>query len=124
MPKALTKCPSCGERVTPYAAGCAICGTDLEPARRRLAERRSPANLTRPAAFSSIGYGESGDFLFAAAMILVALFAPPIGLILSSYMAYRFDRDSRPAMRNVAIACAGAAATGLIFFPLGLYLLF
>jgi hypothetical protein len=28
-----TRCPSCGERVTPYAAGCAICGTDLDPKR-------------------------------------------------------------------------------------------
>ena len=28
-----TRCPSCGERVTPYAAGCAICGADLDPKR-------------------------------------------------------------------------------------------
>jgi hypothetical protein len=28
-----TRCPQCGERVTPFAAGCAICGADLEPAR-------------------------------------------------------------------------------------------
>jgi hypothetical protein len=28
-----TKCPSCGERVTPYAAGCALCGADLDPRR-------------------------------------------------------------------------------------------
>jgi predicted amidophosphoribosyltransferase len=26
-------CPSCGERVTPFAAGCAICGAELDPAR-------------------------------------------------------------------------------------------
>ena len=26
-------CPSCGERVTPYAAGCALCGADLDPTR-------------------------------------------------------------------------------------------
>jgi predicted amidophosphoribosyltransferase len=24
-------CPRCGERVTPFAAGCALCGTDLDP---------------------------------------------------------------------------------------------
>jgi hypothetical protein len=31
-------CPQCGERVTPFAAGCAICGADLDPRRwqRRL----------------------------------------------------------------------------------------
>jgi hypothetical protein len=26
-------CPRCGERVTPYAAGCALCGTVLDPRR-------------------------------------------------------------------------------------------
>ena len=26
-------CPNCGERVTPYAAGCALCGAELDPGR-------------------------------------------------------------------------------------------
>ena len=26
-------CPHCGERVTPYAAGCAFCGAELDPKR-------------------------------------------------------------------------------------------
>jgi uncharacterized protein (DUF983 family) len=25
-----SRCPSCGERVSPFAAGCAICGADLD----------------------------------------------------------------------------------------------
>lgn len=25
-----SRCPRCHERVTPFAAGCAICGTDLD----------------------------------------------------------------------------------------------
>jgi uncharacterized protein (DUF983 family) len=25
-----SRCPECGERVTPFAAGCAICGADLD----------------------------------------------------------------------------------------------
>jgi hypothetical protein len=35
------RCPNCGELVSMFAAGCAICGTPLDPARRRrsLAER-------------------------------------------------------------------------------------
>jgi uncharacterized OB-fold protein len=35
MPRRIdpTRCPRCGERVTPYAAGCAICGADLDPSR-------------------------------------------------------------------------------------------
>jgi hypothetical protein len=28
-----SRCPNCGERVQPFAAGCAICGADLDPAR-------------------------------------------------------------------------------------------
>ena len=28
-----SRCPSCGERVSPYAAGCAVCGADLDTAR-------------------------------------------------------------------------------------------
>jgi hypothetical protein len=28
-----SRCPSCGERVSPYAAGCAVCGADLDPGR-------------------------------------------------------------------------------------------
>jgi hypothetical protein len=26
-------CPRCGERVSPFAAGCALCGADLDPKR-------------------------------------------------------------------------------------------
>ena len=28
-----SRCPNCGERVSPYAAGCAVCGADLDPSR-------------------------------------------------------------------------------------------
>jgi predicted amidophosphoribosyltransferase len=27
------RCPNCGERVTPYAAGCSLCGQTLDPKR-------------------------------------------------------------------------------------------
>ena len=26
-------CPDCGDRVSPFAAGCAICGAELDPQR-------------------------------------------------------------------------------------------
>jgi hypothetical protein len=29
------RCPDCGEHVSPFAAGCAICGADLDPGRTR-----------------------------------------------------------------------------------------
>jgi uncharacterized OB-fold protein len=25
-----SRCPNCGERVSPFAAGCAVCGADLD----------------------------------------------------------------------------------------------
>ena len=28
-----SRCPQCRERVSPYAAGCAVCGADLDPSR-------------------------------------------------------------------------------------------
>ena len=28
-----SRCPTCGERVSPWAAGCAVCGADLDPHR-------------------------------------------------------------------------------------------
>ncbi|MEN3285447.1 MAG: hypothetical protein V7607_6587 [Solirubrobacteraceae bacterium] len=28
-----TRCPNCGERVAPYAAGCWLCGQALDPQR-------------------------------------------------------------------------------------------
>jgi hypothetical protein len=37
------RCPSCGERVTPYAAGCALCGADLDPRR----SHRGPGAMSR-----------------------------------------------------------------------------
>lgn len=30
-----TRCPNCGEHVSPFAAGCALCGADLDPDRTR-----------------------------------------------------------------------------------------
>lgn len=32
-PRDRTRCPQCGERVMPFAAGCAVCGADLDTAR-------------------------------------------------------------------------------------------
>ena len=47
-------CPQSGERVTRYAAGCALCGADLDPKRRQkpvpVRQRlsvRMPARLRR-----------------------------------------------------------------------------
>jgi uncharacterized protein (DUF983 family) len=33
VPRDRTRCPNCGERVLPFAAGCAVCGADLDTTR-------------------------------------------------------------------------------------------
>jgi predicted amidophosphoribosyltransferase len=41
-----SRCPNCGQRVTPYAAGCSRCGFALDPKRWQ----RPPGLLARAAA--------------------------------------------------------------------------
>ena len=106
--------------MTPFAAGCAICGADLETWRRERTARRESKRIPRPQLPSGIAGGRSGEILFGVAMAVLALFAPPLGVLLCGYMAYRFDREGNTLMRNVAAGCALAA---LVFtlFPVGVY---
>jgi hypothetical protein len=41
VPRAISRCPKCRQPVSQFAAGCAVCGTDLQAARAELAERRA-----------------------------------------------------------------------------------
>jgi hypothetical protein len=51
-----SRCPNCREPVSPYAAGCAVCGADLDPARWD----SGPSLLNRIGSwFSSLGMGPS-----------------------------------------------------------------
>jgi uncharacterized protein (DUF983 family) len=54
MSRDRSRCPKCGERVQPFAAGCAICGADLDVARWDT----GPSVFQRAGSwFSSIGFG-------------------------------------------------------------------
>jgi hypothetical protein len=44
-----SRCPSCRERVTPFAAGCALCGADLDPRRWH----RGPGLTQRAGSFTA-----------------------------------------------------------------------
>ena len=44
------RCPNCGEPVSQFAAGCALCGTELDP--RRAQGLRSITERIRTAAYS------------------------------------------------------------------------
>jgi hypothetical protein len=54
MSRDRSRCPNCGERVLPLAAGCAVCGADLDPKRWD----SGPSLPQRIGSwFSSIGFG-------------------------------------------------------------------
>jgi hypothetical protein len=77
-----SRCPNCGERVSPYAAGCAVCGADLDTRRWDT----GPGTLNRVGSwFSSLGMGPDRGgpwvlvvlliFLMFGGSILAALYA-------------------------------------------------
>ena len=107
VPRAISKCPNCREPVSPFAAGCAICGTDLQAARAELAARRRP-RLPGPVHVSD-------DALRIGVSVLAAVFAPVMGTLLTGYFAYDADRNGRIRTRNLmfvllAISLVGAFA--------------
>jgi hypothetical protein len=99
------RCPQCGEPVTPFAAGCAICGADLEAHRAQQAQRRTVAV---PTPSVRLPY----DWWLFAGTALAALFFPLLGLIL----AYFAGRDRVGGERTFFIA-AGVVSIALLVIP-------
>ena len=77
----MPRCPECREPVSPFAAGCALCGADLEAARRRQAQRRRPS-LPRPSAPP----WATDVALPVAVIALVVLAFPLLGVLLAGLM--------------------------------------
>ena len=76
MPRDRSKCPDCGERVSPYAAGCAVCGADLDPNRWDT----GPTVTNRlGATWNAISMGGYG-FRALAALLVIAFVAVYFGL--------------------------------------------
>ncbi|HWF50338.1 MAG TPA: hypothetical protein VG294_06795 [Solirubrobacteraceae bacterium] len=112
MPRAITHCPKCGQTVTPFAAGCAVCGTDLEAARAaRSAQRR--IELPRARWYGGVSTG-SVVWLHIAVAVLAALAIAPVGLILALYWASRYHRDGNTVMTVAMLAVAVFAAAALL----------
>jgi hypothetical protein len=127
----VSRCPNCGEPVSQFAAGCAICGYDLEAHRRNLAERRAsaphvvaaarlPGWLRRaPRALGGLGGDVHVTRLIFA--IVLTLFVPFIGLFLAAWFAYHADQDGRHAIRNALIAVCGFAFVMLYLAPFSIW---
>ena len=99
------RCPNCGEPISQFAAGCAICGADLEAARAQRASRPSvPVPLPQP----RLPY----DWWLYVATIIAALFFPLLGLVL----AFLAGRQRYGRERTFFIVC-GAIAVLVALIP-------
>jgi len=110
VPRAISKCPKCREPVSPFAAGCAICGTNLEVARAELAAKRA----RRPGLPGQIRLGD--DTVRIGVGVIAAVFSPVMGALLTGYFAYDADRNGRTRTRNLMIALLGFSLVGVFAY--------
>ena len=103
--------------MTQFAAGCAVCGFDLEAARAQAAARGPSVSdrlaTARPGWFHS-PTARSDAFLVAITVALIVFF-PLIGLALAAWTAYDRNRSGDIRMRNIAI---GLFALAIVFLAL------
>jgi hypothetical protein len=113
VPRSIHKCPNCGEPVSPFAAGCAICGENLVVARNQLAQRRSWIDRMPQISFGS-------DWLMFGLCLLLALGAPVVGFLLGGFLAWQADNDAEIRRRNLMFVVIAVAviqmATGYALF--------
>jgi hypothetical protein len=109
--RSISRCPKCREPVSQFAAGCAVCGTDLQAARAELAERRGKRPHL-PGGVPRLG----DDAIRIGVTVLAALFSPLMGALLAGYFAYDADRDGRVPTRNLMILLLGLSLVGLVAY--------
>lgn len=100
-------CPKCKEPVSQFAAGCAVCGTDLEKHRREQAGRRSARRVTVP------GLPRVSESEVLLGLIGLLMLAYPIaGLVLALLAAYRHPVLSFPGTQRTVLL--GLSALGVV----------
>lgn len=105
-----TRCPNCKEPVSAFAAGCAICGADLEEHRRRLAERPAVTDAARRVPDIRLPHVSSRidpDIALISVTVLLLLFVPIMGTLLAGLGAWDRHRNGRSTIRNVFLALLG-----------------
>ena len=121
--KRATRCPGCGEPVSVFAAGCAICGTDLEQHRREIAERRIDLPHVPRRATATLRFGFDAHVALVALVLLATLLSPFLALIMAAIGAQDRHRNGQIGQRNLFIALA-LLNVALAFLPalrFGLY---
>jgi hypothetical protein len=120
--KRATRCPGCGEPVSVFAAGCAICGVDLEQHRRELEERRIELpHVPRAARRSPLRF--DAHVALVSLVLLATLLSPFLALIMAAVGAQDRHRNGQIGQRNLFIALA-VVNLALAFLPelrFGLY---
>jgi hypothetical protein len=102
-----------------FAAGCAICGTDLEQHRRELEERR----IELPRARRRSAPPFDAHFALVALVLLAALLSPFLALIMAALGAQDRHRNGQIGQRNlfIGLAVVNLALTLLPELRFGLY---
>jgi hypothetical protein len=101
--------------VTPFAAGCAVCGTDLEKWRRE-----STTRLRRPqlpaVSLGAPSYLTGKDSALIAILSLSALMMPILCVVLAGFGARERHLEGRETARNIVLA-VGALALAMMLVP-------
>ncbi len=120
--KRATRCPGCGEPVSVFAAGCAICGTDLEQHRRELDERHIDLpHVPRVARRARLRF--DAHAVLVALVLLATLLSPFLALLMAGVGAQDRHRNGQTGQRNLFIALV-VVNLALVFLPqlrFGLY---
>jgi hypothetical protein len=112
VPRSINKCPDCGEPVTPFAMGCAVCGADIAAAREQLAARKQRVRK-RTGGVSLPRFSLGDDGLRIVISLILALATPLFGLIAACFFAYQTHNEGHEPARNVLLVIAIIAAIPL-----------
>lgn len=77
-----SRCPNCKEPVSPFAAGCAVCGADLDTKRWDT----GPSATNRVGSwFSALSNGGSVNRNWLWLIVFIVFFAAPLGAYFGFY---------------------------------------
>jgi hypothetical protein len=99
--------------VSQFAAGCAVCGTDLVAAREQFARGRG--RLPRMP-----GKLMTDETLMLVIAVIVAIAAPLIGIVLAGFFAWRADNEGQTRTRNLMLVVV-AFAVLMLYAPFALW---
>jgi len=107
----MAQCPECKEPVSQFAAGCAVCGFDLEGHRRQRVERRQVPGVGRRPRLPAVP-----EDVVTFVLIAIAILALPIlGLVLAGLAIHRQRMSTQGPLRValyalVLVGCSSSSA--------------